>query len=360
MKMKEIIRIGAALVSSAAVLAGCAKETTAPTNEAEKRYFDAWMHVNHPDLAPTDHWVYILKDTPGTGEDFADGFIFVTYTARDLSGNITATTDSTMARLINSYQPQNYYGPAVWNSTSMQSGIYYGMEGMKTGGERSVIIPGWLMTYSRYSSEEEYLANVTGSNAIYDIKFIDRTDDITQWQIDSMSRFVEKDRFSLFSEISPSDTTETGFYYEGQIFENGVLSGYDVEKLDTDTTSTLFSTDTTVYINYTGRLLNGQVFDTSKETVAKDYNIYSSSRTYEPVLITWSDSYSGLTMGSDNTTVITGFAKTLWRMSCVKGVEKAVGLFYSDFGYGYSGSGNLIPAYAPLIFEIEFTENPEE
>jgi hypothetical protein len=37
---------------------------------------------------------------------------------------------------------------------------------------------------------------------------------------------------------------------------------------------------------------------------------------------------------------------------------KAVGVFYSDLGYGYSGSGS-IPAYAPLVFEIEIVEKPE-
>jgi FKBP-type peptidyl-prolyl cis-trans isomerase len=34
-------------------------------------------------------------------------------------------------------------------------------------------------------------------------------------------------------------------------------------------------------------------------------------------------------------------------------------MFYSELGYSYSGSTN-IPGYAPLIFEIEFVDKPEE
>ena len=44
----------------------------------------------------------------------------------------------------------------------------------------------------------------------------------------------------------------------------------------------------------------------------------------------------------------------------MKDMEKGVGVFISSIGYGYSGSGSSIPAYAPLIFEIELVAKPEE
>ena len=40
--------------------------------------------------------------------------------------------------------------------------------------------------------------------------------------------------------------------------------------------------------------------------------------------------------------------------------EKGVGIFYSDLGYSYSGSGKSIPGYAPLVFEIELVAKPED
>lgn len=359
MKMRGILMAGAAAAALMAA-AGCAKQMSTPANEEEKRYFDAWMHVHHPELTATGNWIYIEEETAGKGKPADSAFVFVTYTAMDLSGNVSATSDSTMAKRLNTWQPQNYYGPVVWNRESQQAGVYYSMLGMNVGGTRRTIIPGWLMTYSRYTTEEEYLANVTGgTNSIYEIKITGQTGDISKWQVDSMYRFVGKDPLDLFGKIEAADSAEYGFYYEGIINAEGVI-GYDTEKRDTDTASTLFPTDTTVYINYTGRLLNGQVFDTTVERTAKDNNIYSSSRTYEPVSISWGENYGSITMGSSSSSVISGFAKTLWRMSCVEGVKSATGMFWSNFGYGYSGSGSTIPAYAPLIFEIEFTEEPED
>ncbi len=44
----------------------------------------------------------------------------------------------------------------------------------------------------------------------------------------------------------------------------------------------------------------------------------------------------------------------------MRAMEKGIGIFWSDLGYGKSGSGNSIPAYSPLVFEIEIVEKPEE
>ena len=60
-------------------------------------------------------------------------------------------------------------------------------------------------------------------------------------------------------------------------------------------------------------------------------------------------------MGSGS--VITGFGLTLWQM---RESEKGIGVFTSDYGYGYSGSGDNIPGYAPLVFEIEIVAKPED
>ena len=115
-----------------------------------------------------------------------------------------------------------------------------------------------------------------------------------------------------------------------------------------------FTLCSTIYINYTGKLLNGQVFDTTNERLAKDMGIWSSTRNYAPVSIKWGEDYSDITLSGS--TVITGFALTLWQM---RAFESGVGVFTSDYGYGVSGSGHSIPPYAPLIFEIEIVAKPE-
>ena len=99
------------------------------------------------------------------------------------------------------------------------------------------------------------------------------------------------------------------------------------------------------------------MFDTNIERVAKDNHLYSKDKTYEPVSIKWGEAYTDLTMGTEGSGVISGFAMTLWKM---KAMEKGVGIFYSPLGYSYSGSEPSIPPYAPLIFEIEIVAAPED
>jgi FKBP-type peptidyl-prolyl cis-trans isomerase len=61
-------------------------------------------------------------------------------------------------------------------------------------------------------------------------------------------------------------------------------------------------------------------------------------------------------MGSGKSSVVSGFALTLWQM---KAMEKGIGIFISDYGYAANGNGNSIPGFSPLIFEIELVAKPE-
>ena len=84
------------------------------------------------------------------------------------------------------------------------------------------------------------------------------------------------------------------------------------------------------------------------------YNIYSSAKTYAPSEINWNEDPASVTL--EGSSVISGWAKAI---SMMNDHEKGVAMFYSSLGYSYSGSGNSIPPYAPLIFEIELVDNPE-
>ena len=215
------------------------------------------------------------------------------------------------------------------------------LRGMSIGGRRKAAIPAWLMTTKRYSKASEYLRHKdkesSYANSIYEVELVASTSDILKSEVDSLEKFTHK-------YLDGVDSLSYGFYYK---------------QLKEPTDTNAFPSDTTVYINYTGRLLNGQVFDTTIQDTAKFYNVYSSSRTYEPVAVNWGEHYYDLTMGdsSSATSVITGFQLTLWEM---RHYEKGVGLFYSPYGYTYKGSGRRIPSFAPLLFEIEIVDEPED
>lgn len=344
MTMKKIIKTVAYIVMAVAA-AACARTVEPGVNEASKRYFDAWMKIHHPDAKPTGLGIYVIEDEPGTGAVVTDdGFVYADYIVTDLEGNITSYTDRNTAKQLGKFDTTAFYGPKVITTmdNTIQAGLADAIVGMKVGGHKKVIIPSWLMTYSVYDTPEEYLNTSSSySDAIYDITITDFTEDISKYEIERIGNYLTEHK-DEYGNMSIADSLQYGFYYKELV-------------PPADTTS--FPTDTSIYINYTGRLLNGLVFDTTDERTAKNHNIYSSSRSYEPVKIKWGEKYSDLKMGSSGSSVVSGFALTLWQM---RAFEKGVGIFYSPLGYSYNGSGSSIPSYSPLVFEIEIVAEPED
>ncbi|MCD8208043.1 MAG: FKBP-type peptidyl-prolyl cis-trans isomerase [Bacteroidales bacterium] len=362
--MRRIMIFCTILAAMALLATGCAKTLDSKTNEEAQRYYNSWITVKkdaHPEFcwwpicygtpatggtADKDYG-YILTDYPGDGEEISDSiYLFINYVTYDLYGTVQNTTDKEVAHRTGvSYDLSYYYGPVVIINTEYNSnvGFYDALNGwrdgeqvydkVKVGGKRSFVLPGWLTGAYRFGEKmENYLYNVTGTDIIYDVEVTDMTDDINQFQIDSIEAYCgRKYKFR--------DSTYTGFYYKS---------------LNKPKTSISFEDDTTIYINYIGRLLNGQVFDTNIADTAKMWNLYSASNTYGPVQVNWSSDSTEVTMGEDGNDVITGFASILTRMT---DKETSVGIFYSDLGYGSSGSGYTIPSYAPLEFEISIVDS---
>lgn len=329
-------------VALIAFIGGCAKEVSTDTSHMAKDYFDAWMSVNHPGLKPSGLGIYILDDTPGTGVTLTDDdiYVFAEYTVSDIDGNISSTTKESLSQQLGEYNAVNYYGAKILvnDRAYTETGILEMLKGMKVGGRRTAIIPSWLYTIADYETEDEYLEKNGGTNAIVSVEIKDKAQDITAWEIDTLQRFVAL-------KMNGRDSIKFGYYAM-------TLK----EPVDTAT----FGEDTTFYINYTGRLLNGHVFDTTVEDTAKVYGIYSPSKTYSPMCVTMTNEYKNITIGENSAeagnTTIDGFAFCLSRM---RPMEKVLCAFYSALGYSYSGSGSSIPMYAPLTFEIEAVESPE-
>lgn len=333
MKMRKIIIYTALML---AALTSCAKDPAAKT-DASKAYFDAWIEVNHPEAQATEMGVYILEDTPGTGETVAemgnDGYIRLEFSTYDLNGKVSSTTSEELSKQVGSYSETVYYGPRIFSRSKdvLQIGLYEALKGMKVGGSRKVAIPGWLFTTAKYDSIDKYIKKSESQHALYDLKVVERIDDVKEWELNWLDGYVHY-------YYPGTDSLKTGFYY-----------------IQTQApTKTEFPEDTTIYINYTGRLLNGRVFDTTIENTAKDYGLYKSSRSYKPIQINWKkEDYTKITMGSDESKLVEGFAYGLHQM---RKYEKGIMFFYSGLGYGASASNSSIPEYSPLIFEVELVD----
>ena len=331
------------LIAAAVLLsfASCAKDGGSAKNEDEKRYFDAWISQNHPDAVRTKLGAYILSQTEGTGVPAGDSaFARIDYSSFKLNGDLVSTTKEKMARQCNIYSSSEYYGPYLaYRGTKLESmgaGLEEAVAGMKVGGKMTVVIPGWLSEAKRYDSEQKYLKNCSGTDYIYELELVDVFNDADKWEKDSLRRYMASNHPGAVE-----DADYPGFFY---VQSRPGAAGKE------------FPSDTTFYINYTGRLLNGKVFDTTIADTAKVWGLYSSSSTYKQKKVTWPSSGQNFTniQLADND-IIKGFAYAISKMHPG---EAGDCYFVSGYGYSYSGSGKTIPSCSPLSFYIETTEAP--
>jgi len=97
-----------------------------------------------------------------------------------------------------------------------------------------------------------------------------------------------------------------------------------------------------VKVNYTGRLLDGKLFDTSDPEIAKKENKYQEGRPYGPFEVP---------VGEGR--VIMGWEEGLTKFN--KGAKGKL-IIPAYLGYGSQGAGAMIPANAGLEFDIEIVD----
>ena len=327
-----------------ALIAGCAQEKTASTGEQAQEYLDLVMSTKYPEFHPDQWGIYIIEDTPGTGAAWTKDLKYSSLrsTLRSLDGTILSSTEADIAQQLdeNDYKPYNYYGPRYQSTAegSGYAGLEYLLDGMKMGGSRTAVVPAWLLTTSRFKTKEEYIAACTSSvHMIYEITLVGQCQDILTQEIEDLRAYVTaKYGEGQKSCKYKSDQKEGTFY-----FISDTLSFKPEDKR---------ADDATLKLKYIGRRLDGQAFDTNDQAVAMEEGLFVSERSYESSSIHFSSNYSSISMDGSSS-LVEGFKAGLYKMHWAG--QKATVIFVSDLGYGSSGSGDRIPPYAPLIFELE-------
>jgi FKBP-type peptidyl-prolyl cis-trans isomerase len=97
-----------------------------------------------------------------------------------------------------------------------------------------------------------------------------------------------------------------------------------------------------VLVNYTGYTLDGKVFDSSVEAKAKAAGLQQPGRNYEPIKFP---------VGQKQ--VIEGWDEALLLMN--EG-SKATLVIPSQLAYGERGSGETIPPFSTLVFDVELVK----
>ena len=98
----------------------------------------------------------------------------------------------------------------------------------------------------------------------------------------------------------------------------------------------------TMSVDYAGYLIDGTLFDTSIESIARDNNMFNEGRPYEPLPVT-------VGMGQ----VIPGWDEGLLLLK--KG-SKGKFLIPSPLAYGENGAGAMIPANSVLVFDVDVAD----
>ncbi len=341
------LAIAASITAAVVASGGCAKSEKSGKFDDDKAWVEAWLSKYHPEAQKVERGIYVLdSDMSGVTSDKdsigKDGYAFVEYTVTNLEGTISQYTGSETAKQLGTYSASSYYGPKVICTVAKSSyaGVIDGLVGMKIGEKKTFLVPNWLMSYKDYPTEDKYLKESSSySHSIYSVKAVRFVEDITEWQNGLIKSFIN------------DYIAENGIPKESV---DSLAEGLYLITLKEPDDTTAFPTDSTYYINYTGRLLDGTVFDTTVERTAKINGIYNSSKAYGAATVKNAETASSITLGGSTT--ISGFYTILSNM---RSMQTAIGVFNSNYGYGYSGSGSSIPGYAPLTFEVEMTTKPE-
>lgn len=247
------------------------------------------------------------------------------------------SSEERVAKQMGAFSYTTHYGPVLWfaGANALMEGIDEMILSMKEGDRRRIWLPSWLSSYGYSGSGNRY--SVT---TIHDVEIVRVVPDIEQFQIDTLESYRDK----YYPGI---DSLSWGFYKKTLVAGSG------------DT----LKTGNKVRIRFVGRLLDDFIFDLNIADTAKKYNIFSSSKTYDP--------YEGECMEDEQVNVINpstgesspfcpGFSKAIFTM---KHGEEAVVFFHSVFGYGAEEGIDNIQPFSPLVFYIRvertnFDDNP--
>lgn len=335
-------------LAALALIAGCAKQQTLSSGQKAKEYLELYMSRAYPDVVPDKWGIYVLEDIPGTGYEWNKEFAYtkLSSTIRSIDGTIVSSTEEDIAKQLdeNSYKSYNYYGPKYQNTSSGNgyAGLEYMLEGMKVGGTKTAVIPSWLITSSRYNTKEEYIkASTSNTHLVYTITFAGQCGDIALQEKANLRQFVNENFGPDQKSCSyKKDMTEGTFYFVSD------TTSFKEEDKRAD--------DATLYLKYVGRRLDGVAFDTNDQETALMEGLFVKERSYEKSKVVFSSTYSSITMDGTSS-LVEGFLGGLYKMHWSG--QKAIVLFVSNLGYGSTGSGNIIPSYSPLIFELELFSN---
>ena len=281
----------------------------------EPAKLQAYMAKNKVATAPTASGIYIIVQNPGSGRAIQKTeMVTMNLTVSSIEGNkIFSTLDNNKPITFEYGQPFD------------TKGFDEAIGTMKKGSKATVVVPSAMGFGDRGKKDQAGKDIITPySPVVYEIEVLDLK---TKAEAEKGKKDEEaKAKKAADEAMSKEPSLISQYVKDNKISVKPDADGiYYIEKVKG--TGPKATAGKKVKVHYTGKLLNGKVFD--------------SSLTRKP-----STPYE-FTLGKQE--VIPGWDKGIAMMSAG---GKATLIIPSKFGYGSSGAGD-IPAYAPLVFDVE-------
>jgi len=345
---------------SCIIFPSCAKEVSEDVTVAEKRIIAAYLKVEQ-----NDTWTIVNSDSvatfmlnTGSGKVVADtSYVFVNIATSDIKGNYLrgivhsgmSTNSETLAKQLGEYTPIYYYGERLLalreDMVSLSRGLRAALTGKKEGDILKILIPSWASDFGIYSSTPQSSIPV-----IYEIEILKVIEDYDQYMLEYLQQYSD----DYYVGIGPvkEKNEESG--------EEKEIEGLYVSTITAGTGDTLKVGDR-ISFNYIAKLLDGFLFETSIEDVAREYRVYNSSNTYGTVSeyqINSPEDTSSSDDGSSNTvTLPDGVKKALTYM---KAGETADIFISYTMGFLNSSQSKQFGWWQPLLYRISIDPPTEE
>lgn len=373
-------------VAFTAGLSSCADNKELDLTEFTNGAFDRWMEKYHPNVDRLESGMYIewIERNPN-GKSLNEGyFMSLNYTGRDQNGDFYLTRNKDVAQQVGFHKDWTHYVPEYtgYTPSSAYSTSYYNNYGYGSG---------YGSGYGGSYSSSTYYSSSYPIGAWQALRMMNEGDSVRLYIPPTLaydsSGFSNSDKnngyspymqlsasLGLIFEMRLSEVVKDPFLREREMVEQYAVDSLGVTSLaDSIAMGTYFKllesnpegeqvTETTMIDAwYTGRFLDGFIFDTNIDSIATKNGTYISPSNNNNI-----DKYVALEFNpSDDAIYVKGFIQAFRHM---RNGERARVVMVSGMGYGLEGSTSgltVIPPYTPLVFDlyvgaVEETDTDEE
>ncbi len=294
----------------------------AETQKAEKLKneevgkIQSYLTTNNVTTAPTASGIYITTQNAGSGRGIQKAdFVKINLTVTAIDGKkIFSTLDNDRPITFEFGQPFD------------TKGFEEAVATMKKGSKATVVVPS-VMGFGERGKKDMSGQDIVSpfSPIVYEIEVLDLK---TKTEHEKAMKEEEENAKKAASEAMGKEPALIEKYVkDNKITAKPGASGiYYIEKVKGK--GALASSGKKVKVHYTGKLLNGKVFDSSLER--KPSTPFEFTIGKGEVIPGWDEGISMMSAGGKATLIIP-----------------------SKMGYGERGAGADIPAYSPLVFDVE-------